>query len=97
MSDIKSDPELTNDFTIPSAYYDKYRLVFSYYHLDKKLVRIGSNERQKEKRRTITRSSRGLRKLNDSWDSMDVSRKGDTFRAITTVGGEIPESKYIVN
>lgn len=51
MSETKYDQELPNDFIIPSEYYDKYRLIFSHYHLDKKIGRIGMNESQKNSKR----------------------------------------------
>lgn len=97
MSEIKSDQELPNDFIIRSEYYDRYRLVFSYYHLDRKLVRIGRNGKQKEKGRTITRRDRGFEELNDSWNGMEIFSEGNSIQEFPTVSSKISQGQHIVN
>jgi len=52
VSDIKFNPELPNYIPeVPKEYYDQYHLIFSHFNLDKKIVRIGQNERQKRDQR----------------------------------------------
>lgn len=52
-----SDYELTSDYIIPAEYYDTHRLVFSHYQIDKKIVKIRKNGKQKNKK--FTNSGRG--------------------------------------
>jgi len=45
-----SHPELPRtDYTIPSRYYDKYPLVFTFYEIDREIARIGENEQTKKR------------------------------------------------
>ena len=65
---MRSDQELPINY-IPKEYYDKYRLIFSHYNLDRKFARIGGNAKKKHKKKH-TNGCRGFRqpyeKTNDS-------------------------------
>lgn len=75
MSFTDSRQELT-DYIVPKEYYDRYPLVFSHYHLDRIIVRIGMNEKQKKAitTRKFADSKRAYRQVDDSWYSSGVHR-----------------------
>lgn len=99
---IDSHQELRNDYIIPSEYYDKYRLVFSHYDLDRKLVRIGMNENQKKRSQT----SRGIRNTHtyrsvtvgdEYWNNIQLSREGHNLSQLEAITSEVSQSEYIIN
>lgn len=78
MSFTNSHHELT-DHIVPKEYYDRYPLVFSHYHLDRIIVRIGMNEKQRKaiNHRGLTNSARSFGQNDDSWDSLALPRGTD--------------------
>ena|SRR3989344_5475698 len=97
MSDISSDRELPHYIPdIPREYYDQYHLIFSHFNLDKKIARIGMNERQRRSAR-LTNDHRGFRQAIDSWNSPEISRKTDHIQRITPIGSQIPRSQHLLN
>ncbi len=85
-SDLSSHLELTPDY-IPKEYYDTYRLVFTHYHIDKIIVRIGHNAKQAEKF-TPTFGSDG--KTNVTWNSFgsfELSSPADYFQKTLSKDG----------
>lgn len=71
------------DYIIPTDYYDRYRLVFSHYHLDSKIARIGKNEKQKRSNQKIAFDNRLDTEVLNSWNSfrpIRVSREADYIR-----------------
>lgn len=97
MSDTIPNQELPNDYIIPTEYYDRYRLVFSHFHLDRKIGRIGLNARQKRSRRTASDSSRNPAKVSQIWDSVRVSREADSIREFATVSSQEVRSQNLLN
>ncbi|HJZ05864.1 MAG TPA: hypothetical protein VJ327_08485 [Patescibacteria group bacterium] len=91
-------PSIGNGYIVPKEYYDKYPLVFSHYHLDRIIGRIGMNEKQRKAitNRRITDSARAVRQLSDSWYSSDVSREGDYLQQ-QIITSKIPSSPNLLN
>lgn len=75
-------PSIDNGYIVPKDYYDKYPLVFSHYHLDRIIVRIGMNEKQRKaiNHGRVTDSARAVRQVSDSWYSSDLHREGDQIQ-----------------
>ena len=97
LSDTKFDQELPNYIPdIPKEYYEQYHLIFSHFDLDKKIVRIGRNERQKRSAR-LTNDYRGFRQANEAWNSTEISRKTGHIQRITPVGSKISRSQHLLN
>jgi len=101
MSESSSHQEIPDDFIIPSEYYERYRLVFSHYHLDRKLVRIGLNENQKRSKASegirTAYGNRGFGKRSSVWSSVTVSREGYNLSRRQTLPSEVPKSQYNIN
>lgn len=91
-----SDSELPVSDHILPEYYDKYRLVFSHYQLDRKIGRIGVNEYQKRFTR-FTTSNRRADEPYDAWNNFDVSRKAAHIQRIDTTGRENSRSYRKLN
>lgn len=101
VSESSSHQELPDDFIIPSEYYEKHRLVFSHYHLDRKLVRIGLNENQKRSKASqrigIADSHGSFRAGNAVWSSITISREGHNLSQLKTFPREVTKSQYNIN
>ena len=96
-SDTTFDQELPNYIPeVPKEYYDQYHLVFSHFNLDKKIARIGMNERQR-RATGLTNDYRGSRQAGDSWDSLEVSRKTNHIQRITPIGSKISRGQHLLN
>jgi hypothetical protein len=90
-------PGITDGYIIPSKYYDKYPLVFTRYHLDRIIVRIGSNEKQKQAIARKTTDSGGSSKAsNDSWYKAGVSREGNCIQQPIDTH-QVAQSDHIFN
>jgi hypothetical protein len=87
-----------NDHIVPEKYYDKYPLVFTHYHLDRIIVRIGMNEKQRKSisHRRFTDSTRVVGQVSDSWYSADLHREGDHIQQ-QFITSEIPTSHNMLN
>ncbi len=94
-----SDQELPNDYIIPPEYYDRYRLVFSHYHLDRKLVRIGKNERQRQAkaRGAATDSPGSHRTMDGTWNGIKISREENNFQGLTSVSSKNSQGQHLIN
>lgn len=91
-------PTIGDDYIIPTEYYDKYRLVFSHYHLDKIFVRIGMNAKQRRAAQgAITQSDRPVKAVYDSWYSVGLSRKGDRVQEQPIIACKVPASQNLLN
>jgi len=101
LSESSSYQELPDDFIIPSEYYERHRLVFSRYHLDRKLVRIGLNENQKRSQASkgigTAYGTRSIGKRSSLWSSVTVSREGHSLSRGQTFPSEITKSQYNIN
>lgn len=101
LSDTVSERELPNDYIIPSEYYDRYRLVFSHFHIDRKIGRIGLNGRQrltKARRTADTRQGDGVSDdTRYSFRGVRVSREADNLQQFLTASSEIPRSNNTLN
>lgn len=101
MSEIDFHQELPNDYIIPIEYYERYRLIFSHYNLDQKLVRIGMNENQKRSKTSQgirnTTDSRSIRKGDGYWNSIHLSREGNSIPELKAIPSEVSQSQYSVN
>jgi hypothetical protein len=90
-----------DDYIIPAEYYDRYRLVFSHYHLDRKLVRIGSNGRQRKATEgRLTDSSRSGQEMDDprySIGEVSVSRETDYLQKFQTLASKISQGQRPLN
>jgi len=86
------DPELT---AVPKALYTTQRLVFSHYYMDKKIVRIGKNAKQKNRRFTF--NNRCARKFGNTWNRFNVSRKRSNYGEFTTDSSKNTPSKHMFN
>jgi len=97
MSDISSDRELPHYIPdIPKEYYDQYHLIFSHFNLDRKIARIGQNERQRRSTR-LTSDYRGSRQANEAWNSPEISRKTDHLQRISPISSKILRSQHLLN
>lgn len=98
---VDSHQELPNDYIIPSEYYDRYRLVFSHFDLDRILVRIGMNENQKRSKTNKgirnPQVVRSTRKGDGYWSSIHLSREGHSLSQLEAVTSEVPQSQYNIN
>lgn len=97
MSGTKFNPELPNfpETDVPPEYFDKFHLIFSHFNLDRKIVRIGQNERQRRNANSI----RGNGANDYSWHDLRgvrVSRKTNNYQH-TTISGKIPRSQNLLN
>lgn len=92
-----SHQELT-DHIVPKEYYDRYPLVFSHYHLDRIIVRIGMNEKQRKAitDRRFTDSQRSLGQITDTWICSDLPRREDYFQQ-QIITSKIPASQNLLN
>lgn len=92
-----SHQELT-DHIVPKEYYDRYPLVFSHYHLDRIIVRIGMNEKQKKAitNRGFTNSQRTYRQVDDSWYSSGIYRGADYIQQ-QAIPNKISTSQNLLN
>lgn len=97
LSDTIPNQELPNDYIIQTEYYDRYRLVFSHFHLDRKIGRIGLNEKQKRSRITASNNSRSTTKVNQIWDSVRVSRETDYIREFATASSQEVRSQNLLH
>lgn len=91
-------PDIGNGYIVPKEYYDKYPLVFSQYHFDRIIVRIGMNEKQRKaiiNRRTID-GERIVRPISDSWYSPVLSRERDCVQQ-QIITSEIPSGQNLLN
>lgn len=91
-------PSIGNGYIIPAEYYDKYPLVFSHFHLDRLIVRIGMNERQRKAaiNRRNTDSTRTIGQATDSWYSPLLPREGDSIQQ-QIITSKIPASQNLLN
>lgn len=97
MSDIIPHQELPSDYIIPPEYYDRFRLVFTHFHIDRKIGRIGMNGRQKAKiNRSITLNSRSTQELSKTWSNVRVSRE-TSYHQYATLNSEEIGSQYLLN
>ena len=101
LSEIDYHQELPNDYIIPSEYYEKYRLVFSHYNLDRKLVRIGMNENQKRSKTSKgirnTTINRSIRKGDGYWNSIHLSREENSIPELKAIPSEVSQGQYSVH
>lgn len=79
--------ELPNKGIIPQEYYDKYPVIFRHYHMDKKLVRIGMNgkQRQKYKKDQTQRFTGELGEISTK-KQIQVARKLTEYRGASDIG-----------
>lgn len=101
MSDTDSYRELPNDYIIPAEYYDRYRLVFSHFHIDRKIGRIGLNEKQR--RTAAKRASNSQRNDEVSYDTrysfrgVKLSSEADRLQQLLTTSSKDPRSYNQIN
>ena len=97
MSFTDSHQELT-DHIVPKEYYDRYPLIFSHYHLDRIIVRIGMNEKQRKatKYRGLTNSTRSFGQIDDSWNCLVIPRGADYLQQ-QVLTSKIPTSSNQLN
>jgi hypothetical protein len=97
LSFTDSHQELT-DHIVPKEYYDRYPLVFSHYHLDRIIVRIGMNEKQRNstKHRGLANSTRSFGQIDDSWDSFAIPR-GTDYLQQQILTSKVPTSSSLLN
>ena len=99
MSFTDSHQEL-NDHIVPKEYYDRYPLIFSHYHLDRIIVRIGKNEKQKKAITGTSRrsadSERAYKQMDDSWYSSGIYRGTDCIQQ-QTIASKVPASHSTLN
>src|SRR3989338_3260024 len=88
-SDTKFDQELPNYIPdIPQEFFGQYHLIFSHFNLDKKIVRIGQNERQR--RAGNNPNSYGSnRETNDTPDSLGLFRETNRNQKFPTINSKI--------
>jgi len=91
------DQELTTDYIIPAEYYDTHRLVFSHYQIDRKIVRIGRNGKQKNKDNKFTSRNRCFRPISQARDCVDVPRKGNRLPQLPTSSCQNAVSQHLLN
>jgi len=97
MSFTNSHHELS-DHIVPKEYYDRYPLVFSHYHLDRIIVRIGMNEKQRRSinYRKLADSARSFGQNNDSWDSIALPR-GTNYLQQQVLTSKVATSSNLLN
>lgn len=79
-SDTNSHHELPNDYIIPTEYHDRYRLIFSHYNLDAKLVRIGKNGKQRQKSvKQLTYGNGSIKAVGKTWNGIEYPEKSILF------------------
>src|SRR3990167_6646906 len=101
MSDTNSyqeHPGVGDGYIIPTTYYDKYPLVFSHYHLDRVIARIGMNEKQRKAiiNRGSADSTSGVRQATNAWYSPVLPRDRDRVRQ-SIITSKIPASQNMLN
>lgn len=94
LSGVYSDQELPT--IIPEDFYDKYRIVFSEYNLDKKIARIGLNEKQR-RAQGVANDCRGIIALPDAGNRDGISGERYSLRQFGAVSGKIPQGQNFVN
>ena len=99
LSETNSYQELPgrDDYIIPAEYYDRYRLIFSHFHLDRKLVRIGRNGYQKKAERKITDSSKSAVSISESWNSVSLSREVSNLQELVSISSKDAFSQHLLN
>jgi len=90
-------PGITDGYIIPTKYYDKYPLIFTRYHLDRIIVRIGSNEKQKQAiARRTAESGRSSKTVYDPWYKVGISGEGNHIQQPLNTN-QISQSDNILN
>lgn len=99
MSVTNFDQELPNNYIIPSEYYDRYRLIFSHYQIDRKIGRIGLNEKQRRKAKTRgdSDSCRSFGSARETWNSVRIFRETDNLQQLEAISRQIVGSQHLLN